>query len=261
MTGNKQLKKFSQTTGIFLDYINRFSGRDDDTDYFLNLKKEHTFNVLKHSQEIANSFNLSSLEYVLTPYAALLHDVGRFPQYYNYKTFHDASSEDHGLIGSQVIKENNLLKYVNNEYHDHIYFAVFNHNKLSFPYKDDLSNNLLLVVRDSDKLDIFRVLCNHLDPSKGKSLNSHLPDNGIVNQELVNDLLERKQICYSKRKSYDDMKITMLNWIHDFNFKYSFKHVQEMDYINIIIDSIKGEFDKKAVRNHLHSVIAANQKE
>lgn len=255
------MDSFSTTSSLFLDYINTFFGRDNDTDYYLDLKKEHTFNVLKHSQAIAKFFDKGSLEHMLIPYAALFHDVGRFSQYYNYRTFHDASSEDHGLIGTQVITENNLLKYVDKKYHDAICFAVFNHNKLSVPYLDELSNNLLLVIRDSDKLDIFRVLCNHLDPSNGKSLNSYLPDNGIINQELVSSLLNGKQICYSKRKSYDDMKITMLNWIHDLNFPYSFRHVKEMDYINIIIDSIKGKFDKERVRDHLHTVIVTNQKE
>ncbi|MDA3899942.1 MAG: HD domain-containing protein [Spirochaetes bacterium] len=253
-------KDFENLTNKFNNYISSYFGRDADTDYYLNLKKEHTFNVLLHAKRISEAFESSSSLHELVPYAALLHDIGRFPQYFNYKTFCDADSEDHGLLSCKIVENEKLLTFSNEDHQKAVLHAILYHNKMEYPVSNYLENTLLNAVRDADKLDIFRVACEHLDPDKTRSLNTHLPDTGIVDPELVKLLLQGKQICYTKRKSYDDMKITMLNWIQDLNFPYSFEHVKTMNYINIISKSIKGKFKYSEVSDYLNGLVERGSK-
>ena len=40
---------------------------------------------------------------LLAKTAALFHDIGRFPQWKHYSTFVDSVSEDHALLGLEVL--------------------------------------------------------------------------------------------------------------------------------------------------------------
>ena len=46
---------------------------------------------------------------VLAEIMALFHDIGRFEQYKQYRTFSDYRSEDHAALGVKVIKANRIL--------------------------------------------------------------------------------------------------------------------------------------------------------
>ena len=52
----------------------------------------------------------------LAAYCGLLHDIGRFEQLKRYNTFVDSKSIDHGLLGYEILKEDNYInKYIDNK--------------------------------------------------------------------------------------------------------------------------------------------------
>ena len=56
----------------------------------------HTANVCENMKNLAKSLGWSGEKLYLALAAALLHDIGRFPQYKKHGTFSDARSENHG---------------------------------------------------------------------------------------------------------------------------------------------------------------------
>ena len=70
-------------------YVRRFWGRDEETDYHVRLKVAHTARVRNIARQLMHPRELPAQELALVDAAALLHDVGRFPQYWQYRTFRD----------------------------------------------------------------------------------------------------------------------------------------------------------------------------
>ena len=68
-------------------YVRRFLGRDEETDYHVRLKVAHTARVRNIARQLMQERQLSAQKLALVDAAALLHDVGRFPQYWQYRTF------------------------------------------------------------------------------------------------------------------------------------------------------------------------------
>ena len=99
----------------FLKYVDNF----DLTDVKIERKKFHSIRVKEISKEIANSLNLSK-EYVdLAMVIGLLHDIGRFEQEKQYKTFIDAHSFDHGDYGANLL-EKTIRNYIDDNKYDNI---------------------------------------------------------------------------------------------------------------------------------------------
>ena len=101
----------------------------------IELKLEHTFRVKKLCKEIAENINLAKKEIKTAEICGLLHDIGRFEQWKNYKSLEDYKTLDHGDLGYNILKKNNYInKYIKNEEEKAIVLkAVKYHNKYSIP--------------------------------------------------------------------------------------------------------------------------------
>lgn len=244
----------------FLKYIDTFFCNDELYNYNYKLKKQHSLIVVQHAINICTLPEIDNLCKKRIVLAALLHDAGRFLQFKEYQTFHDADSVDHGQLSKEIIIQEKFLQPIERELIPDILHAVLFHNKLHIPCKSSTADITLKAVRDADKLDILRVITEHLEPTQEKPLNSHLPDTGEISPLILNSIFSGKQICYSQRKSYDDMKLTMLNWIQELYFSYSYKHVFEMNYVDLILNSIKGDCDKNKLRSYFAALFSEKLK-
>ncbi len=83
----------------FSDYCASFHTPDDEDLRNIMLKEKHTENVCAHILNIARDESLDSGDAMVAETVALFHDVGRFPQYAEYKTFRDRDSVNHGELG------------------------------------------------------------------------------------------------------------------------------------------------------------------
>ena len=75
----------------------------------MDLKLQHTLNVLENARRIVEGENFDTHTARLCLLAALYHDVGRFEQYLRYHTFRDRESCNHGQMGVRILKAQGCL--------------------------------------------------------------------------------------------------------------------------------------------------------
>ena len=109
----------------FIKYTQNYDLENEN----IERKQLHSLRVMDISNEIAKALNLEQEEIDLATLIGLLHDIARFEQYTQFKTYKDLESFDHGDFGAQIL-EKDIRKYVENKQFDEIIIkAVKNHNK------------------------------------------------------------------------------------------------------------------------------------
>ncbi|TDO84358.1 putative nucleotidyltransferase with HDIG domain [Halanaerobium saccharolyticum] len=207
----------------------------------INLKIEHSRRVAQDMAEIITEMKMTEKEKYLAKIIALYHDIGRFKQYQKYKTFSDYKSEDHGKLGVEVIKENQLLNELKQESRNIVYRAVEQHNKPDL--KEEYFNNqkeifFAKLIRDADKLDIFNIFISRYKKRSQKDYLIKLSTEARINDEIYNKVLRKESINYDKLETINDLKVMQLGWIYDINFKETIEIIKDRGYIEVIHDSM-----------------------
>lgn len=222
-------------TRVFLDFVARFQpdvpdltqhGAHEPTP--IDVKREHSLYVLDNARNILQKLDVSPELQRLGLLAALFHDVGRFPQYQQYKTFHDPSSLNHGLLGCRTLapapRGLGLLDALPFAERSLVRGAVAMHNRNTLPR--GISPRLRFitqVVRDADKLDIMRVMIEHFsnngqDPVITLHVTSH-PQH--YSQTIYDDVIHGNRGDYRKMRWSNDFKLLLVGWANDLNFSSS----------------------------------------
>ena len=130
----------------------------DSQNVSIALKISHTFRVAAIAEKISPSSCNSEFAWFL----GLLHDIGRFEQIARYGTFKDALSIDHAELGADILFRDGLIKKfppVPDKWLLIAEAAIRSHNKLRLPTAlNQETKTYCNILRDADKLDIFRVL-------------------------------------------------------------------------------------------------------
>ncbi len=222
----------------FSGYCASFSLPNAEDQRNLTLKEEHTRNVCENMLQVTRDLSLGIGETVLAETIALFHDVGRFPQYHEFKTFRDSISVNHAALGTKVLLENNVLKNVLPRERKIITDAVTLHNVFTLP--GGLDAEALLhakLIRDADKLDIWRVFTEYYDlpkESRWTAAGLGLPDSPDYSRDILSHLHKKEMFLLSKLKTLNDFKLLQIVWIFDLNFTSSFRMLAERDYLNKI---------------------------
>lgn len=197
-------------------------------------KQLHSIRVMELSTQIAKSLNLSQDEIDLATLIGLLHDIARFEQYTQYKTYEDVHSFDHGDYGVKILNKD-IRKYIETEKYDNIIkTAIKNHNK--FKIEEGLSEKELLfskIIRDADKIDIIYEGIEIFWRGEDKNFENSIVSDIVLNQFKNNSLVKREKDVEIK---YANNIIALFAFIYDLNFKESFKIIYKGDYINKITD-------------------------
>lgn len=187
-------------------------------------KFHHSYRVMEYAKEIALSLNLNEEDIKKVSLIALFHDIGRFEQWKNYKTFKDYKSVDHADLSIDVLS----LKYF--EINDEIILtAIKNHNK--YKIEDNLNDRELLfckIIRDADKLDILLEQNNQINDSDMS-----------VNKKLIDRIYNRKLLFNNDIINDSERILRSLGFIFDLNFDYSFKFVLDKEIIENKINLLK----------------------
>ncbi|TKG94107.1 HD domain-containing protein [Puteibacter caeruleilacunae] len=223
-------------------YIESFKTADQDIKDNLDLKKYHTERVVNNALRIAESIELDETDTKIVEVVALLHDIGRFPQFAKYKTFSDADSIDHAKLGIEVIEENDLLKAFDEEVASNIKEAIINHSARKIPAK--CNDKVLLyskIIRDADKLDIYKVMIDHYKSNQGRAITPvtlDLPISNTISDKVFKAAMSKQQVDKNSLQSLSDFKVLQMAWIYDMNFKQSFKIVNENNYLKSIYETL-----------------------
>jgi hypothetical protein len=228
----------------FIDYCRTFSTPDKADQKNITLKEEHTHNVCVNMVEIARDRALDESRVMLAEAVALFHDVGRFPQYRKYHTFLDSVSTNHAALGAKVLIESNVLRNVPRHEQDLILRSVTLHNVFAVPDSLDADTLLFLkMVRDADKLDIWRVFIEYYgqpEEERAGAVGLGLPDRPGYSPEVLASLRRKEMVPMSTLRTLNDFKLLQLAWIFDLNFSRSLLMVAERNYIGKIAALLPG---------------------
>lgn len=245
------------------DYMKSFYSEDAEVQQGILLKEKHTGYVTANCVELAKDLKFSRHDSELAEIIGLFHDVGRFRQYSLYKTFNDADSEDHADLGIAVIEELEFFRKLAAEDYEVVKFAIQQHNKKVVAPTDDARKILFAkVIRDADKLDIYRVLEPFLAQENADKMPKFIKGRARadVSPDFVENFISGNQADYNKIRTNGDRKIVRLMWIYDINFAWTMRKIVERGYIDKIVQNLPQDeniaLGVKKLRGYVESFIA-----
>ncbi|MGI5990069.1 MAG: HD domain-containing protein [Lachnospiraceae bacterium] len=148
----------TQAMSAFKSYVAAY----DPSDPKISLKIVHTYRVTSLADTIARSLSLSQSDCDFAWLSGLLHDVGRFEQLRRFHTFMDAVSVDHAALSADILfKDGAIAAYGAPEsWYPMLETVIRLHNVYQLPPTlTPREHQFATILRDADKVDIFRVNC------------------------------------------------------------------------------------------------------
>lgn len=232
----------------FLKYAESFYKGDAEFDNNIKLKIDHTFRVISVIKDICEYEELSDKDKNLAETIALLHDVGRFEQLKRYNTFADVLSTDHAELGLDVCENYKLLEKYGELDSCLIEYAIKYHNKLMLPFSaSPLEKMFATLIRDADKVDIFKTLINHFsnwDGEKSSVVTFGLTIDKKLTPEAVQKILNGQIVEHKDMRTAYDFALMLIGWLNDLNYERSLQLIIERGYLESLL-KILPEGDEK----------------
>jgi len=226
----------------FADYSRAFITDNSRDSRNIDLKVRHTAFVCENALLIGREEQWDERHALVAETAALFHDVGRFLQYSRYKTFRDNLSVNHGRLGAEILRENGVLKQIPSYEQELIINTVQFHNAFEIPpFEDRMKILLLQLIRDADKLDIWRVFAEYYlcpEDEQASAVGLGLPDLPEYSGAVLSCLHEKKLATLSGLKTQNDFKLMQLSWVYDLHFRHSFRLLTERSLIEKIASTL-----------------------
>ena len=223
----------------FEGYVQPYYATDPEGAKNIRMKVEHTRKVCEVMDLLTAGEGFSVRERRLAGAVALLHDVGRFPQYRRWRTFLDSISDNHARLAVEVIREQKLLDGLALEERLLIEEAVRFHNLLSVPRQLKPSSDLFVrLIRDADKLDIWRVFLDHFstpEHERASAVQLGLPDRDEVTTACITALSNRQIVRLDTVTCVNDYKLLLISWVFDLNFTTSYQLLQRNGYLDALV--------------------------
>ena len=200
------------------------------------LKRLHTLKVVEESLWLAEHCRFTLDEQAIAGVIGLLHDVGRFPQLQRYRTFNDRLSCNHAALSLSVIQEKRLLKELSPPDRQAVETAVIWHNQKDLP--SALPPRLFQfagLIRDADKLDIFRVLLTEYatgDPARIQTVDLDLPEGEDCSDTLLDAIAAGRMGDAADVHSRLDLHLVRLSWVFVFHNPAALRRFHEHAFID-----------------------------
>lgn len=255
----EQLDRFERW---FERYTNRFLGKDEFVSANLRHKRQHTQRVRAESALLGQELALSEDETRIAELIALLHDVGRFPQFAEYRTFNDSKSVNHSALGVQILREEGVLEALTPQERQWVETGVGLHGRKSLPAA--LTGRALLfakIIRDADKIDIFRVVAEHFqeyrDDPDNFPLEINLPDEPGYTPEVLEAVAKAEQIDFTSLRTLNDAKLCQIGWVHDLNFTASLKRIDQCGFLPRLFSFLPQDDNIRRVCRQISEYVAS----
>jgi len=211
------------------EYIDSFRSGEGTLHPLIEVKRVHSIRVRDNGSRIADELGWEGVLRDTAVAACLLHDTGRFPQFREYGTYYDGASVDHGNLGEKVLREKfpwEVLEGIGVK--EIILEAVRLHNKKILP--DTLPESVVPVariVRDSDKIDVFRLVRRHVEEGRIHDLLPRIEIRNEYSYGLLKELAEEGSGSYRNVTTLADFLLVQLSWAFDLNYRPSFRILEE----------------------------------
>ncbi|RQD73759.1 HD domain-containing protein [Desulfonatronospira sp. MSAO_Bac3] len=221
----------------FQDYVQAFMDAAPAGDLNFELKKEHSLRVMEQARELASYHGFDPQSCFLTSLAGLFHDLGRFEQYWLYRTFNDKISVNHGLLSTKILHREKVLRKLSAPDKRCVLLSVLYHNRKSLPRTLAPGNMAVAgAVRDADKLDIYPVIIHHISrhTKDSNTITLELEDANEVSPEILEQVRSGRLADYHRMRYKNDFLLLMSSWIYDLNYAYSCRRVLQKGYLDTI---------------------------
>ena len=222
----------------FTKYVQTFINGDKECKRNVSLKAEHTERVCNEILHLGEKLELNRHELRLAEIIALFHDVGRFEQYVRYKTFVDRQSEDHAELGIKLMKRYNVFNEFDKHTKNLIFRTIRYHNRASLPQNEtELCMFFTKLLRDADKLDIWRVVIEYYHRNGGRrngAIELGLPDTPGISEHVYQDIMNKRIVDVNHIKNLNDFKVLQMGWVFDINFEPTLHSVRSRCYLEMI---------------------------
>lgn len=208
------------------------------------LKEKHSKRVADITVQLAQHAGLSDRQQIIAEVTGLFHDLARFRQVAEYRTFIDAESFDHGDKGADLLAESRILQdFFSPAEQASIAFAIANHNKMRIEPTDPESELLAKIIRDADKLDIFRILPPvEADHKYSPSMIEQLQTGGVLS--------------YTDVRSLADKRLIRLSWFYDINFDWTLTQLVEEGHLERQLAALPDNQAFSIIRDTMKTYIA-----
>lgn len=255
-----QQKQLDNLKKWFDSYVAGFYGDEKFLNDNIELKDVHSKAVCQEMAWLTDKLNLTDNQKLIAETIGLLHDLGRFRQFAQYRTYRDASSCNHSALGAKVICEEKLLDGIDEKERSYIETAVRLHGEKELP--EGLDDETLLycrLIRDADKIDIYRVVIDYyqqyLNDPENFTLELEVPDVAGYSQEFVEHLLKEERMDYEKMETFNDVKLLMLSWVYDVNFIPTLERIRQRGFLEKVIDFLPQNEDINRVRRKVFEYV------
>lgn len=230
---------FTKIEQVFKEYVDKFDWNNEN----IRIKYFHTLEVANNCYEIAKRLGLNDFDKDLAKLIGYLHDIGRFIQITETNTFKDKKM-DHATEGVKILFEDGKIReFIKTDKYDEIIKkAVNNHNK--YQITDPVNDNELLfanIIRDADKIDIFRVVAND---RKYKFVD-------VPSDKVLESFENNESVKLSDIKNKSDSTICVLAFVNDLNYKESINLLKEKGYYIDFINSVEVNDENKKLFNKI----------
>lgn len=178
----------------------------------VRIKEIHSQRVAASAQSLAEHLQLTGRQKMLAEVIGLFHDIARFRQITEYRTFVDAQSFDHGDAGAVELARTGILGDFSREEQAIIDFAIINHNKMVIPPTNEINALFAQIIRDTDKLDIFRVL----PPIQAE--HEYSP-------KLIRQLQQGILLAYTDVNTLADKRLIRLSWFYNIYYDWTLRQL------------------------------------
>jgi putative nucleotidyltransferase with HDIG domain len=255
----KQLEKFR---AWFNDYVAGFYSDDEYVNANLKMKQQHTHRTCSEMRYLAAEIGLSDNQKQVAEAVALFHDIGRFEQFTTYRTYNDARSTDHCVLGVKVLREAKVLEELDSTESQWIATAVEYHGRKELP--GDLNGQALLfskLIRDADKLDVFYTVTEYYkqyrDNCEEFKLELEFPDEPGYSAKVVEGVLHGRLIDYDELRTLNDAKLVQLGWVYDVNFPATLKRIRKRQFLEKLLEFLPRTDDIEMVREQIFQYVQA----
>jgi hypothetical protein len=213
----------------FDTYTRSFLTGHPTDDSPLVLKIEHTARVSENMQQLGNAIHLPAGKKRAAEAVGWLHDVGRFRQYRQYHTFNDRQSVNHASLAIDIIGQESVLVGCQPDEDRAIRDAVRFHNAPALPGNRPHDSTVLMkMIRDADKLDIWRVFadfCRNGNQPEAAVV-QHLSDHPTWEPAIIDAIMQGRMARFQDMRSVCDFKLLQLSWVFDLYWPESLKQAE-----------------------------------
>ena len=226
----------------FDNFVRTYNDIDEEGFRNILLKVGHTRKVCGNMALLAAGEGLTPEEARIADAVALLHDVGRFPQFRRWRTFRDSDSDNHARLGIEVLRQQGVLAGLPAAERLLVEEAVRFHNLLALPLHFSSPTALFIrLIRDADKLDIWRVFLDYFrqpEDQRPSAVTLGFPDLSGVTPACVRELAAGRVIRLEDIRVLNDFKLLQISWVHDLNFRSAYSLLRQRGHIPALAGTI-----------------------